>query len=142
MEPIGFNDDWTADVVGQMHKYRISNVQLAAACGYTPAYLSTVLNRNDDLGTGTKKRIIDSLDWRIEVAKQLNEHPVDETEFVQKLAERHDRKPEVFLAVLDGSHKKILEDYEERTQIKDWILEALTNEERTNATDSTKGGSI
>lgn len=44
MDPVAFNEDWTADVVGRMHKYRITNVQLAEACGYTPAYLSTVLN--------------------------------------------------------------------------------------------------
>lgn len=44
MDPVAFNEDWTADVVGRMHKYRITNVQLAEACDYTPAYLSTVLN--------------------------------------------------------------------------------------------------
>lgn len=38
------NEDWTAEVVGEMHKYRISNVQLADACGLTSPYLSTVLN--------------------------------------------------------------------------------------------------
>lgn len=38
------NEDWTADVIGRMHKYRISNAQLANACGYSAAYLSTVLN--------------------------------------------------------------------------------------------------
>ncbi len=49
------NADWTVDIVGQMHKYRITNAQLAQECdnsrgesygktGYTPAYLSAVLN--------------------------------------------------------------------------------------------------
>lgn len=38
------NEDWTADVIGRMHKYRISNQRLAEACGYSAAYLSTVLN--------------------------------------------------------------------------------------------------
>lgn len=39
-----FNEDWTAEVVGRMHKLRITNVQLAKECGYSAAYLSTVLN--------------------------------------------------------------------------------------------------
>lgn len=38
------NEDWTADVKGRMHRCRISNPQLAAECGYSAAYLSTVLN--------------------------------------------------------------------------------------------------
>ena len=28
------NEDWTAYVVGQMHKYRITNIELAARCVY------------------------------------------------------------------------------------------------------------
>ena len=36
--------DWTAEVVGRMHAARITGQQLAAKCGYTAAYLSTVLN--------------------------------------------------------------------------------------------------
>lgn len=51
------NEDWTAHVVGQMHKYKISNRELAARCfdpttrkrGYSPAYLSTVLNGHKEL---------------------------------------------------------------------------------------------
>ena len=38
------NEAWTADVVGRMHRYRITNVQLANECGYTATYLSLVLN--------------------------------------------------------------------------------------------------
>ncbi len=38
------NEDWTADVKGAMHKYRISNTELASACGYCATYLSTVLH--------------------------------------------------------------------------------------------------
>ncbi len=40
------NEEWTADVKGRMHRCRINNPQLAAECGYSPAYLSTVLNGN------------------------------------------------------------------------------------------------
>lgn len=35
---------WTGDVVGKMHLYGISQVQLANALGYTPEYVSAVLN--------------------------------------------------------------------------------------------------
>lgn len=38
------NEDWTAYVVGQLHKYKIRNSVLAERCGFSPAYLSTVLN--------------------------------------------------------------------------------------------------
>lgn len=65
MDPVAFNEDWTADVVGRMHKYRISNVQLAKACKCSPAYLSTVLNgkkfRNEETKEKTKDRILDAL---------------------------------------------------------------------------------
>lgn len=36
--------DWTAEIVGRMHTARITRRQLAAKCGYSAAYLSTVLN--------------------------------------------------------------------------------------------------
>ena len=37
-------EDWTADVVGRMHKARITGVQLAKRAGMSNAYLSMVLN--------------------------------------------------------------------------------------------------
>lgn len=72
------NEDWTADVVGRMHKLRISNTQLAAECKYaedkcyTAAYLSTVLNgrkefENEENKQKTKDIIFDALD-RLEKA--------------------------------------------------------------------------
>lgn len=66
MDSVTLNEDWTADVVGRMHKYRISNVQLAEACEYTPAYLSTVLNgkksfESEETKAKTKDRILDAL---------------------------------------------------------------------------------
>ena len=61
-----FNEDWTADVVGRMHKYKIKNIELAKECNYSDAYLSTVLNGNKDLTEKakeeTKNRILDALD--------------------------------------------------------------------------------
>lgn len=66
------NEEWTANVKGRMHRYRISNPQLAAACGYNPAYLSTVLNGNkhfesDESKEQTKDRILTALE-RLESA--------------------------------------------------------------------------
>lgn len=60
------NEDWTAEVVGRMHRCRISNLQLAEECGYSAAYLSTVLNgnkvfENDEAKEKTKNRIIEGL---------------------------------------------------------------------------------
>lgn len=35
---------WTAEIIGKMHLFGISQVQLAAELGYTPEYVSTVLH--------------------------------------------------------------------------------------------------
>ena len=35
---------WIGEIVGQMHKFGISNKQLAAHMGVTPEYISMVLN--------------------------------------------------------------------------------------------------
>ena len=35
---------WTADLIGKMHLYGISSIQLATAVGWNAKYLSTVLN--------------------------------------------------------------------------------------------------
>ena len=66
METNGFNEDWTADVVGRMHRLRISNAALAEACGYNPAYLSIVLDgrksfKDDASQEATKGRILNAL---------------------------------------------------------------------------------
>lgn len=45
-------DDWTAEVVGRMHAAHISGGALAAEAGYSPGWLSTVLN---DPSRGTKE---------------------------------------------------------------------------------------
>lgn len=61
------NADWTADVVGRMHRCRIKNEQLAQECGYTAAYLSTVLNGKKEFKSEggeleTKDRIFSALE--------------------------------------------------------------------------------
>ena len=40
------NEEWTARVVGRMHKYRISRTELASKCHYSLTYISLVLNGN------------------------------------------------------------------------------------------------
>jgi len=76
METI-LNEDWTAECVAQMHKYRITGVQLAEECnnpygerydktGYSPAYLSQVLNgrkkfESEDAKENTKRTIVAAL---------------------------------------------------------------------------------
>lgn len=56
------NEDWTADVIGRMHKYRINNAQLAKACGYSATYLSLVLNGRKASGDKTKHVIFKALE--------------------------------------------------------------------------------
>ena len=61
------NEDWTAYVAGEMHKYRIRNPELAEECGYHHTYLSTVLNgskefSSDEAADKTKNHILAALD--------------------------------------------------------------------------------
>lgn len=35
---------WTADIIGQMHIHKITGKSLAEKLGYTPEYVSAVLN--------------------------------------------------------------------------------------------------
>ena len=63
---LALNEDWTADVVGRMHKFRIRNSDLAERAGYDPAYVSTVLNDSKTFGSPeakekTKQRILTAL---------------------------------------------------------------------------------
>ncbi|MBR4542095.1 MAG: hypothetical protein IKP31_01295 [Lachnospiraceae bacterium] len=70
-----FNEDWTAEFVGQMHKYKISNDELAAKCGYTPGYTSMVLNgrkefSSDKAKEDTKGKMLEALKRLIEARKE------------------------------------------------------------------------
>ena len=38
------NEQWTAEVIGRMHRYRISKKELASKCHFSLTYLSLVLN--------------------------------------------------------------------------------------------------
>ena len=49
------NEPWTANVVGRMHRYGIKGDELARRCGYTPQYLSMVLNGRKEFTTDEAK---------------------------------------------------------------------------------------
>lgn len=53
-------NDWTCDVVARMHRLRITNKRLASATGYTPQYISMVLNGKRDT-LNAKGNIIEAL---------------------------------------------------------------------------------
>lgn len=88
METI-LNEEWTAEIVGLMHKYRITGVQLAEECenpaaerydktGYSPAYLSQVLNgrkkfESEEAKENTKATIWAALNRLIEKVKSADE---------------------------------------------------------------------
>ena len=66
MVPV-MNEDWTVDVVARMHKYRITNQQLADRCEYTATYLSMLLNgrrqlESDAAKEATQQRILTALE--------------------------------------------------------------------------------
>ena len=56
------NEPWTANVVGRMHRYGIKNDELARKCGWSPQYISMVLNGKKVFSSanakGRVKRII------------------------------------------------------------------------------------
>ncbi len=74
------NEDWTADVMGRTHKYRIRIKDLAERCGYDPAYLSTVLNGNkkfesEEAAKKTEQRILSTLaEMEAERLKEVEEN--------------------------------------------------------------------
>lgn len=69
------NEDWTADVVGRLHKYRISRQEFADRCGYSLTYISLVLNcikefSSEKAKARTKKHILDVLS---EIENEIDE---------------------------------------------------------------------
>ena len=56
---------WTADLVGKMHLYNVSAIQLAKEVGWNPKYLSVVLNGHKT-PAGAEKKLNDALDRLIE----------------------------------------------------------------------------
>lgn len=56
------NEQWTGDVVGKMHVYRISNSELAEKCGITSSYLSMLLNGKKEFSSPeVKQKTIDKV---------------------------------------------------------------------------------
>ncbi len=58
--------EWTAQVVARMHRYSISNRELADKCHYSETYLSQVLNGRKEFSSDssrerTKSKILRSL---------------------------------------------------------------------------------
>ena len=69
------NEDWTAEVVGTMHKYKIHVPDLAEKCGYHKTYLSTLLNGNKKLSPEAKEKVKDRIMAALDemVAEKLKE---------------------------------------------------------------------
>lgn len=51
---------WTAEIVGQMHKYKIAKKRLAEKMGVTPEYVSMVLNGHRE-PAGAEQRFRDAV---------------------------------------------------------------------------------
>ena len=60
--------EWTADVVARMHMAKITIKRLAAECGYTPEYVSMVLNGHRDTESA-KATILAALDRLVSSAR-------------------------------------------------------------------------
>lgn len=50
------HEEWTANVVGRMHRYGIKGDELARRCQYSPQYLSMVLNGKKEFGSKAAKQ--------------------------------------------------------------------------------------
>lgn len=87
------NEDWTADVVGRCHKYRINRSELASKCHYSLTYISMVLNGIKEFSSErakerTKAHILKCLsDIEAEIEKEIKldeESEVDWREYFNK----------------------------------------------------------
>lgn len=61
------NEEWTGEVVGKLHSLNSTQIELALYCGYTPEYLSSVLNGKKHFESEyakrcTKRRIFAALE--------------------------------------------------------------------------------
>lgn len=68
------NEEWTGDIVGRLHEYGITHKDFAKRCGYTPTYLSMVLNdkkvfSSDYAKRQTMKHIFNTM---MELERELN----------------------------------------------------------------------
>lgn len=50
------NEDWTCDVISRLHRIRVSQATFAEKCGYTPQYVSMVLNGKQEFSTENAKK--------------------------------------------------------------------------------------
>lgn len=69
------NEEWTVEIVGRLHKYRITKAELAKACGYTVPYISLVLNGAKEFSSEkskerTKRHIFAALK-RLEALREI-----------------------------------------------------------------------
>lgn len=60
---------WTADLVGKMHKFRISKKELAKELGVTSEYFSMILNGHR-APVGAEQKFCEALDRIIERKKE------------------------------------------------------------------------
>lgn len=49
------HEPWTANVIGRMHRYGISQTELARKCGYAPQYVSSILNGKKEFSSEESK---------------------------------------------------------------------------------------
>lgn len=50
------NEQWTADIVGRLHRINTTQTKLAKECGYTAQYLSMVLHGKKKFESAYAKR--------------------------------------------------------------------------------------
>lgn len=50
------NEEWTGEIISRLHLHGVSHKEFAKRCGYTPTYLSMVLNNKKVFSSDYSKR--------------------------------------------------------------------------------------
>lgn len=109
-------DKWIADAVGRMHVAEITGKRLAAECGYTESYLSTVLHgKKGDSATQKKTWTL----WLVWSTKPLI--TMDRAEVLLPAADTR-----VLCATLLDAVRRFYENPENQQRFEAWLSEKKT----------------
>lgn len=71
------NELWTAEIISRLHLMNVTCKQLAAECGYTPTYISLLLNGKKCCKKKTLHRImhgLSAIEERMNASRSVSTH--------------------------------------------------------------------
>ena len=84
--------EWTAEVVAQMHLAKITKKRLAEESGYTPEYVSMVLNGHRDTESA-KATILAALDRLVSAANAGKKPPQAAERRIETRRRKYQKRP-------------------------------------------------